>query len=71
MAYKHDPMLAELRQIRKTLWEESGHDIHTMLQIIEQEAKEIMNQYGKIPAKLNQSEVSGFDRATHEITSNN
>lgn len=71
MTYTHDPMLAELRQIRKTLWEESGHDIHTMLQIIEQEAKEIMCQYGKIPAELNQSDVSGFERTAREITSNN
>ncbi len=71
MAYLHDPMLAEIRQIRRALWEESKHDFHTMLQIIEQEAKEIMSQYGKVSTTLSESDVSVADSATREIIISN
>ena len=47
MMYAHDPMLAEIRQIRKALWDESGHDLHTMIRLIKQEAREFMTQYGR------------------------
>lgn len=48
MIYANDPMLAEIRQIRQTLWDESGHDLHAMIQLIKHEACEVMRQYGKI-----------------------
>lgn len=57
MAYEDDPMLAEIRQIRKALWEESDHDFHTMIRIIKQEAKEIISEYGKAPAKSSEQNV--------------
>ncbi len=68
MAYEHDPMLAEIRQIRKALWEESGHDFHAMIQLITKEAQEIMQQYGKIPTKLGESEELISDSETYKTT---
>ncbi len=57
MVYENDPMLAELRQIRAELWEESGHDFHKMVQMIDREAREVMHRYGKIPVKPVDSNV--------------
>ena len=55
MLYYNDPMIAELHKFRAELWKRSGYDMHRMVQIIEQEAREIMLKYGKTPPKPVQS----------------
>jgi hypothetical protein len=55
MIYEHDPMLAEIRQIREAFWEESGHNFHAMIQLIEHEAQELLEQYGKISVKTTEA----------------
>jgi hypothetical protein len=71
MAYEHDPMLAEIRQIRKALWEESGHDLHKMVQIIEREAREVMIKYGKTPKTLVDSNSVVLEGDSYEVNINN
>jgi hypothetical protein len=64
-------MLAELRQIRGELWEESGHDFHKMVQIIEKEAREVIIKYRKIPAKSDKSNVGIPESDSHEVNIKN
>ncbi|MDM8522377.1 hypothetical protein QUF80_03305 [Desulfococcaceae bacterium HSG8] len=54
MACKEDPLLAELRQIKAKLWDESGHDVHRLAEIMEREARKAMNRIGKHPTFLTQ-----------------
>ena len=51
MLYYNDPMIIELHKFRAALWKRSGCDMHKMIQIIEQEAREILLKYGKTPPK--------------------
>jgi hypothetical protein len=44
MLFNNDPMLDELRQIRKRLWEESGHDLHKLADMIRQKTKAAMRK---------------------------
>ena len=45
-----DALIRELHEIREELWKESGQNLHAMIRLIEQEAREIMAQYrGQIP----------------------
>lgn len=47
-----DALIRELRDIRETLWNESGQNLHAMIRLIEQEAREIMAQHrDRIPNK--------------------
>ncbi len=68
MIYEYDPMLAEIRHIRKALWDESGHDLHAMIQLINQEARDLMNQYGKICQERDENGNGRRDKNTRTMS---
>lgn len=57
MLYEHDPMLAELRQIKAELWEQSEHDLHKMAQLMTQAAKTVLSEH-----RRNMDKVERIDR---------
>jgi hypothetical protein len=61
-------MLVEIRQIREELWEESGHNFHKMVQIIEKEAREVMIKYRKFPTKSDKSNMGIPESDSHEVS---
>lgn len=66
MSYKEDPMLTELRQIKAKLWDESGHDVHRLTEIMERDARKAMNRIGKHPIFLTHITSSNTESAYQE-----
>ena len=44
--YKRDPMLQDIHEIRRKMWEESKHDPHALIENIKNEAKAFVEKYG-------------------------
>ena len=44
--YRKDPMLEEIHKIRKRMWDESGHNPHSLIENIQKEAKDFIERCG-------------------------
>ena len=53
--YKRDPMLRDIHEVRRKMWEESKYDPHALIENIKNEAKAFIEQYEDRP----RSEIQG------------
>ncbi|MFH1824276.1 MAG: hypothetical protein ABH873_03510 [Candidatus Firestonebacteria bacterium] len=44
--YRKDPMIEEIRNIRRKIWDESKHNPHSLVENIQKEAKEFIEKRG-------------------------